>query len=75
MSKLSNGMVSNIKIVVPDHGKLMLTVEQLVMEDAGCHFCDETEITIVYRSWMDKLVAACAKHEEIVREMIERDNL
>jgi len=64
---------SKIKFVVQDHSLIMDTINDLIGEQVVCHFCQSTDIAIVYRSWGDKIVVACKAHEEIVLEMIERD--
>jgi len=64
-----------VTFVVADHDKVMDTVNQLLDGTEACHFCQATPITIVYRSWSDKMVTACKLHEEIVLEMIERDDI
>ena len=67
--------VGDFKFVVADHDKVQDTIDELVATESVCHFCQATPITIVYRSWSDKMVTACKLHEEIVLEMIERDKL
>ena len=64
-----------VTFVVADHDKIMDTVNSLFGEKEACHFCQASPIVIVYRSWGDKVVTACKLHEEIVLEMIERDNI
>lgn len=62
-----------VRFVVQDHSRIMETINELLGETEACHFCQAAPITIVYRSWDDKIVTACKAHEEIVLEMIERE--
>lgn len=66
--------LSDFKFVVQDHDKVEETIAAVVGTKEACHFCGDAPITIVYRGWDGKIVTACGKHEEIVNEMIERDN-
>jgi hypothetical protein len=65
---------SDFKFVVQDHDKVNDTVNAVLNGQDVCDFCQSTPIVIIYRGWNDKIVAACKAHEEIVKEMIERDN-
>lgn len=67
-------VLSDFKFVVQVHEKVAETIEAVTSTPEACHFCGAAPITIVYRGWDDKIVTACGKHEEIVNEMIERDN-
>ena len=62
-----------VKFVVRDHSLIMETIDELIGEREACNFCQGAPIVIVYRGWNDKIVTACKEHEEIVLEMIERD--
>jgi hypothetical protein len=64
--------VSDFKFIVEDHDKVANTVDAVLNGTSQCDFCQKSPITIVYRGWDDKIVSACAEHEEIVLEMIER---
>lgn len=64
--------VADFTFVVEDHDKVQHTIDQIIGTVEGCNFCQGAPITIVYRGWDDKIVSACAEHEEIVLEMIER---
>ena len=68
-------ILRDFKFVVQDHAKVNDTVNAIVGIKEACNFCQGAPITIVYRGWDDKIVAACKAHEEIVKEMIERDEL
>lgn len=63
----------SLRFVVREHDRIMETVEDVAWNEA-CHFCGAAPIVVVYRGWDDKVVTACKAHEEIVLEMIERDN-
>lgn len=67
-------VLSDFKFVVQVHEKVGETIEAVTGAPEACHFCGEAPIVIVYRGWDDKITTACAKHEEIVNEMIERDS-
>jgi hypothetical protein len=64
--------MSDFKFVVEDHDKVQETIDEVVNGTDQCDFCQQSPITIVYRGWNDKVVAACLEHAEIVLEMIER---
>jgi hypothetical protein len=70
-----NETLRDFKFVVQDHAKVQDTVNAILGTKEACNFCQGFPITIVYRGWDDKIVAACKVHEEIVKEMIERDEL
>jgi hypothetical protein len=65
--------IADFKFVVQDHDKVDETINDIVSTKEACHFCGDAPIVIVYRGWDDKVVTACKAHEEIVLEMIERD--
>lgn len=60
--------------VVEDHEKLEETVNEFVGTKQVCHFCQASPVVILYRGLDDKVTAACAEHEDIVFEMMERAN-
>jgi hypothetical protein len=64
-----------VRFVVQDHSRIMETVSDIVGKREACNFCQGAPIVIVYRGRDGKVVTACKAHEEIVLEMIERDNL
>lgn len=64
--------MSDFRFYVEDHSKVQDTVDTIIGTVESCNFCQQAPITIVYRGWDDKIVSACAKHEEIVVEMVER---
>jgi len=64
--------VKDFKFVVEDHDKVGDTVDAVINGTDTCDFCQKSPIVIVYRGWDNKVVSACADHEEIVNEMIER---
>lgn len=64
--------MSDFKFYVQDHNKVQETVDVIIGSVEACHFCQKAPITIVYRGFDDKVVAACKEHEEIVMEMIEK---
>jgi uncharacterized protein YabE (DUF348 family) len=64
--------VKDFQFVVLDHDKIQDTVDAVISGTDTCDFCQKSPIKIVYRGWDDKVVSACADHEEIVLEMIER---
>lgn len=64
--------MSDFRFYVAEHDKVQETVDTIVGSIESCAFCQQAPITIVYRGFDDKIVTACAKHEEIVMEMIER---
>lgn len=66
-------VICDFTFYVEDHDKVQDTVDTVVGTKEACNFCQEAPITIVYRGWDDKIVTACKQHEEIVREMIERN--
>jgi len=63
------------KFVVHDHGKVQETIDEVIGTREACHFCQNAPIVIVYRTPDDKIITACKEHEEIVLEMIERDEV
>jgi hypothetical protein len=58
--------------VVEDHERLEETVNEFVGTKQSCHFCGGAPVVILYRGLDDKVTAACAEHEDIVVEMMER---
>jgi hypothetical protein len=66
--------MADLKFVCADHSRIMETVDDLIGAEEACNYCGAAPIVIVYRSWADKIVAACKAHREIVEEMIDRDN-
>jgi hypothetical protein len=65
-------VVGDFTFFVADHSKIQETIDEIVGKKDYCHFCQAVPITVIYRGWDDKIVAACKLHEEIVMEMIER---
>ena len=74
-SAATSDRTMDFMFVVQDHDKVQETIDEVVGTKEACHFCQAAPITIVYRGWNDKIVMACEAHEEIVREMIERDEI
>ena len=72
---MSTETLRDFKFVVQDHAKVNDTINVVVGTKEACHFCGAAPIVIVYRGWNDKVVSACKEHEEIVLEMIERDDI
>lgn len=64
--------MSDFKFYVEDHDKVQDTIDTVIGTIEACHFCQAAPIVIVYRGWDDKIVMACADHQEIVMEMVER---
>jgi len=71
----SDEILHDFKFMVQDHAKVQHTIDTVIGTKEACNFCQAAPIVIVYRGWDDKIVTACKLHEEIVKEMIERDEL